>query len=270
MSNGLYRIPRHAAHARNALEQDSAAAVCSTERASGERSAKACEANASGGNSATTNMACGHGGKLAATGKPTAPPQQDSNASRGSSMATGTPTIPPEDNLRAKTEAANRAKIEIANTVKVKMTLSKLHRCLGHISPATARDIVRLGMVEGIDLDMHSKAKFCEPCVQAKATRKPFPKKSLMRATRYGEQVFSNVWGPAQVQTIGGRLYYVTFTDDSTHETMLYLIQKKSQTFDAYLDYEAWAKQHHGGATNNVLETGPGLGGATIGTLDTD
>jgi hypothetical protein len=62
----------------------------------------------------------------------------------------------------------------------------------------------------------------------------------------------------------------VTFTDDSTRETMLYLIQKKSQTFDAYLDYEAWVKQHRGGATIDVLETGPGLGGATIGTLDTD
>jgi hypothetical protein len=171
------------------------------------------------------------------------------------------PTLPPED-IHAKTETATAA--------KTKMTLSKLHRCLGHISPAAARDIVRLGMVEGIDLDMHSKAEFCEPCARAKATRKPFPKKSLTRATRYGEHVFSDVWGPAQVKTIGGRLYYVTFTDDSTREAMLYLIQKKSQTYMAYLDYEAWVKQHRGGATIDVLETGPGLGGATIGALDTD
>lgn len=40
------------------------------------------------------------------------------------------------------------------------MTLSKLHRCLGHISPGAAGDIVRLGMIGGIDLDMHSKAEF--------------------------------------------------------------------------------------------------------------
>ncbi|KAJ7780426.1 hypothetical protein B0H14DRAFT_2159352, partial [Mycena olivaceomarginata] len=82
-----------------------------------------------------------------------------------------------------------------STAAKTKMTLSKLHRCLGHISPAAARDIVRLGMVEGIDLDMHSKAEFCEPCARAKATRKPFPKKSLTRATQYGERVFSDVGG---------------------------------------------------------------------------
>jgi hypothetical protein len=67
-------------------------------------------------------------------------------------------------------EALGSAKaVETAHATRTKLTLSKLHRCLGHISPAAARDIVRLGMVEGIDLDMHSKADFCEPCARAKA-----------------------------------------------------------------------------------------------------
>jgi hypothetical protein len=171
-------------------------------------------------------------------------------------------------------EALGSAKaVKAAHATKMKFTLSKLHRCLGHISPAAAGDIVRLGMVEGINLDMDSKAKFCVPCARAKAVKRPFPKQRKTRSTGYGERVFPDVWSPAQVETIGGNEYYVTltpFTDDSKRETKLYIIAKKSDAFNSYLEYEVWVFQHRGGAKIGVLEMGPGLGGATIGTLDTD
>ncbi|KAJ7804215.1 hypothetical protein B0H14DRAFT_2612614 [Mycena olivaceomarginata] len=86
---GPHRILRHKTHARDALEHSSAATVCGNAHASGERSAMASKANASGGNSATANMARGHGEKIAANGKPSAPPEQDSNTGTYSSGISG-------------------------------------------------------------------------------------------------------------------------------------------------------------------------------------
>src|SRR5258707_2041941 len=48
------------------------------------------------------------------------------------------------------------------------------------------------------------------------------------------------VWGPAPVQTLVHRQYYVSFTDDFSRLTHLYLLRRKSDTFAAYKEYKAW------------------------------
>ena len=60
------------------------------------------------------------------------------------------------------------------------------------------------------------------------------------RATEFGAEVHSDLWGPAPVATKGGRHYYVTFVDDSTRFTHLHLLAKKSDAPNAYKNYEAW------------------------------
>jgi hypothetical protein len=39
--------------------------------------------------------------------------------------------------------------------------------------------------------------------------------------------VHTDVWGPTQVSSLGGSLYYVTFIDDATRKTWVYCIQQK-------------------------------------------
>ena len=48
------------------------------------------------------------------------------------------------------------------------------------------------------------------------------------------ELVHTNVWGPAQVSSLGGSHYYVTFIDDATRKTWIYCIQNKSDVFDTF------------------------------------
>ena len=40
------------------------------------------------------------------------------------------------------------------------------------------------------------------------------------------ELVHTDVWGPAQVQSLGGSHYYITFIDDATRKTWVYCIRK--------------------------------------------
>ena len=120
------------------------------------------------------------------------------------------------------------------------VTIEELHRLMGHISPEVARAMVKKGMVEGIKLDETSEIRSCDSCEYGKAHRKPIGKVRVAeRAKAVGEEVHSDVWGKSPVQTINGREYYVTFTDDHSRFTHLYLLRTKDETFNAYTTYES-------------------------------
>ena len=122
------------------------------------------------------------------------------------------------------------------------LTLDSLHRRLGHISPKTAQKLIVNGFITGLHLEPSPNADFfCESCVYAKATRKSIPKaREGERAKEFGGEIHSDVWGPAPVESKGGKRYYITFTDDKTRFTNLYLLAKKSDAFESYKTYEAW------------------------------
>jgi hypothetical protein len=77
--------------------------------------------------------------------------------------------------------------------------------------------------VTGVQLETTSDADlFCESCVYAKATRKSIPKvREGERAMEFVGETHSDVWGPAPVETKGGKCYYITYTDDKTRFTNL-------------------------------------------------
>ena len=120
---------------------------------------------------------------------------------------------------------------------------------MGHISPETARKLVQKGFVTGVYLETTASGDpfFCESCVYAKSTRKPVPKvRSGERATTFGGEIHSDVWGPAPIESKGGRRYYITFTDDYTRLTHLYLLRTKDEAAEMYKQYEAWVKTQLG------------------------
>lgn len=122
------------------------------------------------------------------------------------------------------------------------MSMMELHRRLGHISPASIERLVRDGRVDGIQLS-DSMILPCDACAQAKIMRAPIPKaRDSAREKTLGARIHTDVWGPAQTETIGKRRYYTSFTDNATRWTELYLLRQKSETFTAYKCFEAMLK----------------------------
>lgn len=134
-----------------------------------------------------------------------------------------------------------------ANSAVELLTVMEMHRWMGHISPETARKLVEKGPVTGVYLDkLTDESTFCESCIYAKVTRKPVAKvHEGERATEFGGEVHTDVWGPAPVATIGGKKYYVTFTNDKTRYTHLYTLKAKSDSLAAYKTYEVWCNTQH-------------------------
>ena len=120
---------------------------------------------------------------------------------------------------------------------------------MGHISPGIAHRLIEKGFITGVCLEPTPSGNpvFCESCVYAKATWKLVPKAHKgERAKKFGKEVHSDLWGPAPVESKGGKHYYITYTDDCTCLTHLYLLRAKSDTFDSYKEYKAWCSKQLG------------------------
>ncbi len=122
------------------------------------------------------------------------------------------------------------------------LSISQLHRKMGHINHDDLREMVIKGMVSGIELDKDSKPEFCDVCVKSKATRRPFSKESTTEYKTYGDKVVSDLWGPAKVMSLGGNKYANTYIDAHTREERAYYLPSKSDAFAAYKKYEAWVR----------------------------
>jgi len=126
---------------------------------------------------------------------------------------------------------------ESANMAK--LTVCELHRMLGHVAQGAVLHAVKTGLIEGVELNSTSAPEFCEACTKAKAARQPFPKETQNRARTYGELIHTDLWGPAQTESVAGHLYYISFTDDFSRESKVTFLKLKSEALSAFKDYEA-------------------------------
>ena len=62
---------------------------------------------------------------------------------------------------------------------------------------------------------------------------------------KFSREVHTDVWGPSLIRSLGGKTYYVSFTNDKMRYTCLYLLTQKSGVLKAYLGFNAWAQTHH-------------------------
>ena len=70
-------------------------------------------------------------------------------------------------------------------------------------------------------------------CSLGKHTRKPFHN-SETRSKEILDLIHSYVCGPMSNKSLGGHLYYMTFIDDHSRKTWLYLLKTKDEVFDKF------------------------------------
>jgi len=63
--------------------------------------------------------------------------------------------------------------------------------------------------------------------------------------THFSTEIHSDVWVPSPTKTLGGKSYYISFTDDKTHYMHTYLLAHKGKVLQAYPTFEAWSGTQH-------------------------
>jgi hypothetical protein len=134
-----------------------------------------------------------------------------------------------------------------AGKAKETLSIDELHRKLGHVGHEYIRQLLKRGLVTGVELDENSKPTFCESCEWGKKHRKPIQKeREGPKASTVGEEIHSDLWGRAPVKTINGKEYSANFTDGHSSHTRVYLMRTKDETLQQYEAYEAWLKTQFG------------------------
>jgi len=131
--------------------------------------------------------------------------------------------------------------LEYAHAVEL-LSVIELHHRLGHISVASTRKLVEIRAIKGIKLDPDVPESDCKACIFTCATHIPVPKPRIsVPAISFGDEIHTDMWGPVRVATAKKKQYFVTFMDDATHFTVIYLIPTKDKAFKYYKFFEAWA-----------------------------
>jgi hypothetical protein len=71
-----------------------------------------------------------------------------------------------------------------------------------------------------------SSQSVCDACTCTKAHQLPY------------QLIFSDVWGPA-LDSFGQKKYYVSFIDDYSKFTWLYLLRNMSDVFKVFLEFQS-------------------------------
>ena len=115
-----------------------------------------------------------------------------------------------------------------------KPSATRWHDRLGHPSFKIVQRILR-----DFNLPFSSKSSIdsvCDSCQRAKSHQLPYTRSTSI-STSPLELVFSDVWGPAPT-SVGRFSYYVSFIDDFSKFSWIYLIKKKSEVFQIFQNFQ--------------------------------
>lgn len=116
------------------------------------------------------------------------------------------------------------------------------HERLGHLGYSNLLKLSKNNMVNNLNFGKKieiNQSEKCGVCIESKMSKLPFRKKADHYTKRPLEMVHSDICGPIDPVTHDCKRYFVTFLDDYTHFTMVYLLENKSDIFECFKNYEA-------------------------------
>ena len=114
--------------------------------------------------------------------------------------------------------------------VAIDSSPSLWHRRLGHMSE---KGLQILAKKKSTPFSKGTLLNPCDYCLLGKQHRVSFNCKSTKKLEIL-ELVYSDVCGPIEVEILGGYKYFVTFIDDSSRKTLVYLLKSKDQVFQNF------------------------------------
>ena len=151
-------------------------------------------------------------------------------------------------------EAIRRSSEECAN-VATAASKEIWHSRLGHVGDSTLEKLAASHSARGVTVKGDSERSFCEGCARGKASHVRPQALNEIRATRRCGIVHSDVLGPVSVDSLTGKRFMISFTDDMTRCSQVYFMKSKDEALGNFKEYQASVE---------------GTSGEPIGVLHTD
>lgn len=86
--------------------------------------------------------------------------------------------------------------------------------------------------------EIKSSSTLCSSCLKAKCHKLPFTISETVTHHPL-ELIHTDLWGPSPVKSRNGFTYYVSFIDNFSRFTWLYLLKSKSDVYNAFLHFKS-------------------------------
>ena len=113
------------------------------------------------------------------------------------------------------------------------------HRRFGHLGVRNLQKLAKDELVSGYDYDVSKQIGFCESCTEGKHYRSQFPTVGGQRSKEPLGLVHSDVCGKMNAKSLSGAEYFLTFIDDCTRYVWVYVLKRKDQVFETFLEWKA-------------------------------
>ncbi|XP_019153533.1 PREDICTED: uncharacterized protein LOC109150012 [Ipomoea nil] len=167
----------------------------------------------------------------------------DSDGSTSHALGSGTitpiPSLPLSSDLLTKRVIGKGR--EFGGLYVLDTTRREPVACSGVVTPVEAH--CRLGhpslpLLKKLCLQFSSLSSLhCESCQLSKHYRVPLSPRVYKRASAPFELVHSDIWGPCSVTSKLGFKYFITFVDDFSRITWLYLLKSCSELFEVFCGF---------------------------------
>ena len=117
------------------------------------------------------------------------------------------------------------------SSIYVLSSVNFWHAHLCHINSRYVGIMSSLGLIPRLSKNFEK----CETCSQAKITKRPH--KNVVRNTELLELIHSDLCEFEGILTRGGNRYIITFVDDFSKYTIIYLLKNKSDAFEKFQNF---------------------------------
>ena len=116
------------------------------------------------------------------------------------------------------------------------------HCHFGHLNHKGLRTLSYKKMVVGLP-SLKSLKKICTTCLTNKQHREPVPRRSLWKASKQLQLVYSDICGHIKPASNCDKRYILSFIDDLTRKTWVYFLHEKSKAFVTLKNYKAYVEK---------------------------
>lgn len=134
-----------------------------------------------------------------------------------------------------------------------KFCIHELHRMFGHLNYESIKRMLNEQLVTGVELKSCKCTSTCNVCLKSKLTRKSFMNEKPKQSKQILDLIHTDVCGPMS-ETYSKKRYILTFIDDFSRYTTIYLLREKSEVRDKLMNFVDLMKNKFGIKPRNVKE----------------
>ena len=124
----------------------------------------------------------------------------------------------------------------IAATKHKNRSLMDWHKAMGHLNFADLRRFLKK-----FGVSFKGNDPECKTCLLAKMTRSSHKTKDI-ESTRPLEKIYTDLSGIIRTPSVGNFRYYLTFVDDFSRFTMVYLLRSKEEVWEKFAEFKAFVE----------------------------